>query len=152
MYRGMAEIRTVTTLKSKKRDIENAIAGYEKRLQQSRADLAAINAAIAIFEATGEREGLQPYTDVYRLFARGEQWRICKEVLAEGPKDTRELALAIMKAKGLDLNDLEIAKSLTGRLIHALRMQHKRGNLEMVGKRKARMTWRLSTRNPQDRG
>ena len=57
----MAEIRTVTTLRSKPRDIENAIAGYEKRLQQSRADLAAINAVIAIFEATGERDGLTPH-------------------------------------------------------------------------------------------
>jgi len=139
----MAEIRTVTTLRHKQREIENAIAGYEKRLQQARADLAAINAAIAIFEATGERDGLTPYTDVYRLFARGEQWRICKQALADGPKDTRELALAVMAAKGLDLRDMEIAKSITARLIHALRMQAKRGNVETVGKRRTRLTWRL---------
>jgi hypothetical protein len=53
--------------------------------------------------------------------------------LAEGPTDTLELALAIMKAKGLDLNDLEIAQSLTGQIIPVLWMQQKRGNVETVG-------------------
>ncbi|MAB15224.1 MAG: hypothetical protein CMI59_15150 [Parvibaculum sp.] len=50
----MAEIRTVTTLKSKRHQIEAAISGYEMALNQARADLAHINAAIAIFEAPGE--------------------------------------------------------------------------------------------------
>lgn len=69
----MAEIRTVTTLRHKQREIENAIAGYEKRIQQARAHLAAHQCqAIAINpEVTGERESLQPYKDEYRLFAHG---------------------------------------------------------------------------------
>jgi hypothetical protein len=48
-----------------------------------------------------------------------------------------------MKAKGLDLSDLETAKSLTARIIPALRMQLKMGNVETIGKRRARMTWRV---------
>src|ERR1019366_7940933 len=42
----MAEIRTVTTLRSKRAEIIAAIANYEKKLSQARADLAHITAAI----------------------------------------------------------------------------------------------------------
>jgi hypothetical protein len=42
----MAEIRTVTTLKSKRDDITRATAAYEKKLNQARADLAHINSRI----------------------------------------------------------------------------------------------------------
>lgn len=52
----MAEIRTVTTLKYKRDDITRAIAAYEKKLNQARADLAHVNAAIRIFEL-GDAEG-----------------------------------------------------------------------------------------------
>ncbi len=48
----MAEIRTVTTLRHKRDEIERSIANYEKRLAQAQADLAHINAAISIFEAS----------------------------------------------------------------------------------------------------
>ena len=139
----MAEIRTVTTLQSKQREIENTILGYERRLAQARADLASVNACIALFEATGERDELAPYTDVYRLFARGEQIKLCKAALAEGPKDTRELALLVVKAKGLDAGDSELVKSITLRLIHALRGQQKRGLVKRAGKRRGRLIWRL---------
>jgi hypothetical protein len=40
----MAEIRTVTTLRSKKAEIVALIAQYEKRLSQARADLSRVNA------------------------------------------------------------------------------------------------------------
>jgi hypothetical protein len=52
--RGMAEIRTVTTLRYKRDEIRRAIRDYEKRLDQARADLAHIAAAIAIFEGKGQ--------------------------------------------------------------------------------------------------
>lgn len=54
----MAEIRTVTTLRSKQAEIQRAIVGYEQRLAQARADLSHVIAAIAIFEASGDREGM----------------------------------------------------------------------------------------------
>jgi hypothetical protein len=41
----MAEIRTVTTLRRKRNEIELAIENYEKRLAQARADLAHIRVA-----------------------------------------------------------------------------------------------------------
>jgi hypothetical protein len=81
----MAEIRTVTTLRSKRAEIIAAIANYEKRLAQARADLAHITAAITIFEASGDVEEIPPYVDIHRCFKRGEAINLCKEALTSGP-------------------------------------------------------------------
>jgi hypothetical protein len=124
----MAESTTIATLK-RKRDASSIIS-YEKRLNQARADLAHINAAITIFAASGERQVLPPYVDVHRLFARGEAMTLCKAALASGPMNTRQLALHVMKAKGLDTGDRVLAKAVASRLIHALRQQAPRGNID----------------------
>jgi len=42
---------------------------------------------------------------------------------AKGPQTTKELALALMRAKGLDLADAVLAKGIGSRLIHSLRGQ-----------------------------
>jgi hypothetical protein len=138
----MAEIRTVTTLVAKRNEIESAIAAYEKRLDQARADLAHVNATISIFEASGDRDSTTAYTDIHRLFQRGELTAICKAALAEhGPMNTRALAVHILTAKGLDAGDKVLAKSVAGRVIHALRMQAKRGKLTIVGKERGAIVW-----------
>ena len=139
----MAEIRTVTTLRSKKAEILASIAQYEKRIAQARADLSHVNACIALFEATGEPGGLAPYVDTHRMFARGELMRLCKDSLASGPKTTKELALHVMAAKGLDTGDKVLARSMAMRLIHALRMQWRRGLIDGDGKVKGARVWGL---------
>ena len=101
----MAEIRTVTTLKSKRAEIISSIAQYEKRVAQPRADLSHVNACIALFEASGEPGAAPPYVDTHRMFARGELMKLCKEALASGPKSTKEITLHVMAAKGLDIGD-----------------------------------------------
>jgi hypothetical protein len=123
----MAEIRTVTTLSAKREEIRGTIHAYEQKLAQARVDLAHITAAIAIFEASGDRATMPPYVDVHRLFRRGEPVELCKAALASGPKTMRELALEVMKAKGLDTGDKVLARAIAARLIHALRMQSGRG-------------------------
>jgi hypothetical protein len=60
---GMAEIRTVTTFRSKRAETLGSLALYEKRLEQARADLAHLTTCIAIFEASAKGEELS-----------GEQW------------------------------------------------------------------------------
>lgn len=137
----MAEIRTVTTLAAKRVEIEAAISNYEKRLAQARADLAHVSACIAIFEASGEPSEAGPYVDVHRLFSRGEPMALCREALASGPKTTRELALCVMASKGLDTGDRVLARAMAGRLIHALRMQVRRGKVRDAGKAKGVRIW-----------
>jgi hypothetical protein len=139
----MAEIRTVTTLRGKRAEIIGAIAQYEKRLAQARADLSHVNACIALFEASGELSAFTPYIDTHRLFARGELMALCKDALASGPRTTKELALAVMKAKGLDTGDKVLAHAMALRLIHALRQQWRRGLLTGEGKVKGARVWAL---------
>jgi len=117
---GMAEIRTVTTLRSKRTEILASISLYEKRLAQARADLAPVTTCIAIFEASGDGEELSSYVDTQRLFARGEMIALCKDALASGSKTTKELALHVMAAKGLDTGDRVLAHAIGHRMIHAL--------------------------------
>lgn len=139
----MAEIRTVTTLRSKRDEIAGAVAKYERLLGQARADLAHIEAAITIFEASGDPKGFPAYVDVHHLFKRGEQTRLCLAALTEGPLTTRQLALHVMKAKGLNQADKVLAKSIGNRLIHALRLLRKQGRLLATGRIKAAMVWEL---------
>jgi hypothetical protein len=139
----MAEIRTVTTLRSKKAEILASIGQYEKRIAQARADLSHVNACIALFEVTGDLGALSPYVDTHRLFARGELMKLCKECLASGPRTTKELALHVMAAKGLDVGDKVLARSMAMRLIHALRMQWRRGLINGDGKVKGARVWTL---------
>jgi len=141
MSLGMAEIRTVTTLRAKRAEILASISLYEKRLAQARADLAHVTACIAIFEASGEGEELSSYVDTHRMFARGEMIRLCKEALASGPKTTKELALHVMAAKGLDTGDKVLAHAMAQRMIRALRQQWRRGQLRDGGKVKGARVW-----------
>jgi hypothetical protein len=77
------EIRTVTTLKGKRTEIERAIKGYKRSLEQARADLGHINAAIVIFEAKAPGEPMKPY-DGKRLFRYNELAALCLAALQAG--------------------------------------------------------------------
>ena len=57
---------------------------------------------ISIFEAGGDRDSTTAYTDIHRLFQRGELVTVCKAALAEhGPINTRALVTHILAARGL---------------------------------------------------
>lgn len=91
----MAEIRTVTTLRSKAQEIVASINTYERKLNQARADLAHITAIIRIFEASGEAVDVPRYVNLHRLFRRHEKTQLCLDALAAGELSTREIALYI---------------------------------------------------------
>jgi hypothetical protein len=139
----MAEIRTVTTLRYKRDEIVGTVEKYERLLGQARADLAHIEAAISIFEASGDPQGFPAYVDVQHLFKRGEQTKLCLAALVDGPLTTRQLALYVMKAKGLNQADKVLAKSIGGRLIHALRMLKRQRRVITTGRVKAALIWEL---------
>ena len=139
----MSEIRTVTTLKAKRAEILASIKLYEKRLAQARADLSHVTACIAIFDASGERADASSYIDTHRLFRRGELMSLCREALASGPRSTKELALHVMAAKGMDTGDSVLAHAMAQRLIHALRMQWRTGKLVDGGRVKGARVWGL---------
>jgi hypothetical protein len=55
--------------------------------------------------------------------------------------NTRALVMHILAAKGLDSGDRVLAKSVPERLIHALRMQAKRGKIAVAGKKRGAIPW-----------
>ena len=55
--------------------------------------------------------------------------------------NTRALLTHILAAKGLDGDDRVLAKSVAERLIHALRMQAKRGKIAIAGKQAGAIVW-----------
>lgn len=121
------EIRTATTLRRKATEIHRAIVLYEKQLERARADLAHVEATLAIFEARGDPKKFAVHVDVYRVFGRGELITLCKAALASGPKTTKELALYIMRAKGMNVADVVLAKAVASRMINALGLQRRGG-------------------------
>jgi hypothetical protein len=71
--------------------------------------------------------------------------KICKAALASGPMTTRELALHVIKTKGLDDRDKVLARIITARIIYALRYQWTQGLLvRLPKKRKGMCVWKLS--------
>ncbi|MBB1090029.1 hypothetical protein HUU61_01885 [Rhodopseudomonas palustris] len=139
----MSEIRTVTTLAHKRDEIAAAIANYEKKFAQARADLAHITAAISIFEASGNIKGLQAYVDLHRVFRYREAVELARKALEAGPMNTRDLSLAVMKAKGLDTGDRVLQKAVASWLINILRKQLLR---EDAGKFRGVRIWSIGSR------
>ncbi len=139
----MADLQILTTLQRKRDDIERVIAEYEKKIEAARIDLAHVNATLAMFAAPEGRTQFPVYMDTLRLFKRGEIVAICKGALKDGPLDTRELALAVIKAKGLDAKDAVLRRSIAFRIVQAMRLQAKRRTMTAAPKRKGVRVWRL---------
>jgi hypothetical protein len=139
----MDDSNALRTLKRKREEIEAAILMYEDCLARARRDLSHIAAVITVFEA-GDLPGyVTPYTNLHAIFRRGEIARICKDALAqEGPLDTRELAIRVCRAKGLNEADKPLKRTLAYKIVQALTMQMKRGALESAGKRAGVRVWR----------
>ncbi|ATQ69297.1 MULTISPECIES: hypothetical protein [Methylosinus] len=140
----MADPHILSTLRSKRDQMEGAIRAYEKKIETLRRDLAHVNATLRLFELNGEHEVFPVHMDLTRLFKRGEIHKICQMALAEAPEglDTRELSLAVIQAKGMDESDAVLRIAINYRIVQAMRMQEKRGRVIGVGKRKGVRVWR----------
>ena len=88
----MAESRTIETLERKRDEIARSIVAYEERIAQAQADLAHVNATIAILAAGNEGEATRPYVNIQGLFKRGEMVAMVKETLAWDwlPREVRD--------------------------------------------------------------
>lgn len=145
----MAEIRTVTTLSAKRDEIVSAIKHYETKLDQAKADLSHILAAIRIFEVSGNPDSISRYMDLSRLFRHGEAWKLSKAALeANGAMTTKELASELMRVKGLAAGDKVLERGLGQKLVNSLMKQELRGKVTRDGKRSGVVIWRLPAPKP----
>jgi len=138
----MADPQVLSTLRRKRDEIESAIAVYRKKIDEAERDLSAVAATIRLFELNGEPQQFPAYADIGRLWKRGEIVAVCREALAkEGPLDTRELALRVIRAKELDEGDGVLRKTVAYRIVQALSIAAKRGTISDDGKRRGVRVW-----------
>ena len=140
----MAELQVVNTLRSKRDELERIIASYEKAIDAARRDLAHVNATLQLFERDGVPSNYSSKMSIIRVFRRGEIFAICKVALAQAPAamNTRELALAVLRAKGMDEGDLVLRKALAWSIINVMRAQHRRGMVADAGRQCGVRLWK----------
>jgi hypothetical protein len=115
----MAEPQIVNTLRSKRDELERIIGSYERAIEAARRDLAHVNATLQLFERDGVASSYPSKMSIIRVFRRGEIFAICKGALAQAPAglDTRELALVVLCAKGMDEGDAVLRKAVAYSLL-----------------------------------
>lgn len=139
----MSEPQVINTLRTKAATLQGYIAKLEADLEQARVDLAHVTATLHLFEAPGAGEPFPMHYDIHRLFKPREIGRLCHEALANGPLDTRQLAEAVIAAKGFSGADRHLRTAVAYKVVQALRMQEKRGRLvERDGKKAGAIVWR----------
>lgn len=141
--RGMAESTTVTALRAKRDELERIVGSYEKSISAARHDLAHVNATLELFERNDAPNSYPSRLSIARMFKRDEIFSLCRTALAEAPKglDTRELALALIRAKGMDEGDRVLRKAIGFRIVQAMLRQQTRGRVASNGKPKGIRVW-----------
>lgn len=144
----MAELQIVNTLRSKRDELERIISSYETATIGARRDLAHINATLELFELHGAAGAYPSRLSIASMFKRGEIFALCKAALTETPDglDTRELALAVIRAKGMNETDVALRKAIGFRIVQAMLRQEARGRLTGAGKRKGVRLWVCCTK------
>ena len=79
----MADTQVLSTLDTKRKEIEAHIGSLERDLEQARRDLSAILAAIKVFSADGPR--VTAYMNLSRLFPRHELPKLAKAAPEAAP-------------------------------------------------------------------
>lgn len=143
----MAIPHSVFMLRRKRNEIRDAIAAYEAKLREARADLAHVLAALRLFEASGNPADFPAYVDLNRVFYRGETTELCLAALkAEGPLDTRQLTARVMAVKGLDAADKVLFQAIALRVVQTLRIRAKRKrDIDGTMRRRGVCIWRLTS-------
>jgi len=141
---GMSDPQVINTLRNKADQLEAFIAKAERDIDRARKDLAHVRATMTLFEAP-RLNGQPSYMNVNALFRRRELATLCKQALASGPMNTRELASWVIQHKGLDGDDRYLRTAIALRVVQALTMQAKRGaGVERAGKVSNVVVWRIA--------
>ncbi|MEN3234042.1 MULTISPECIES: hypothetical protein [Methylobacterium] len=142
----MALPQVVTTLRAKRDEIEAHIAELRRQLATAEQDLSSVTAVLALYDLSPSTQTRFPaYAHLNRLFAYGEMFGLCKTALVEAgkPLTTRELALAVIRAKRWDERDGQLRKAVAYRLIQSLTLAVRQGRIGDAGRRKNVRVWRL---------
>jgi hypothetical protein len=109
MEERMAEPHVVSALKAKRAELAGEIENRTRELQRLRWALEHLDATLCLFDPAAVPDAIEP--KVWRPKAdwakRGEMTRICLDTLrrASGPLCNRDIAVALMTARGMDTDD-----------------------------------------------
>lgn len=134
----------VTTLGAKIAEVERWIADTEAKLYNARQDLAHLQATLQLFRR-GEDMPHPVYMGLSRIFRRGEITSLGLEALRSAPDglDTRELATAIMRAKGLDVDERVFRISLTQSVVTLFGRLERKRVVACVERQRGVNVWRV---------
>lgn len=90
-------------------------------------------------------EGAHAHMSFAKVFARGEIFAICKKALDAAPDglDTRQLAVILLQAKGLDADDHIMRRNVAYNIVQIMGNRLKRGSVASNGKQNGVRMWRL---------
>lgn len=140
----MTDTQVLSTLDTKRKEIEAHIGSLERDLYQARRDLSAILAAIKVFSADGPR--VTAYMNLARLFPRHELPKLAKTALDPAPDGLSTVAIAahVIAAKGLDAGDRHLRKAIAYKAVQVLHRWEKERKVARVGKTGSAVVWRLA--------
>ncbi len=140
----MAELQVLSTLDTKRHEIEAYIGSLERDLEQARRDLSAILAATKVFSADGPR--VTAYMNLSRLFPRHELPKLAKEALTASPAGVSTIGIAahVIAAKGLDTGDRHLRKAIAYKAVQLMRRWERERRVTRAGKQGAAVVWRLA--------
>ncbi|MEI9931389.1 MAG: hypothetical protein WDM89_12815 [Rhizomicrobium sp.] len=145
----MAESRTFEALTTKRDEIIRSIDAYETKLDQARADLSHINAAMVLFKHDPDQMlDYKPYSSTNKLFRHGEFSRLCREALKDAELTGAEIAVRIVEHKRMDRQDRVLLKTLSLRVAYTMNALQRGKSVRCVGwrkfnKRKPMRVWGL---------
>ena len=143
----MATPQIVNTLTAKRDEIEAHIKALREQLATAERDLSSVTAVLALYDLHPAKQMRFPaYANLNRLFVYGEMLTLAKAALAEAgrPLTTREIALAVIRAKGWDECDMMLRKAVAYRLVQSLTRAMQHGRIGSEGKKSNVRVW---TRN-----
>lgn len=133
----MAETHVVSGLVAKRSELAGLIEHYQAEMRRIGSAIGHIDAAIKLFDPDYDLRTIRAKAHRKRnmYFKQGECSRLVLDILrqANTPMATDEVAVALMKGKGLDTNDAELVKFTKKAAITALRQQANRNLIQSLG-------------------
>jgi len=142
----MATPQVVNTLAAKRDEIEAHIKALRDQLATAERDLSSVTAVLALYDLHPAKQMRFPaYANLNRLFVYGEMFGLCKRAIEEAgrPLSTREIAVAVIRAKGWDDRDAMLRKAVAYRLIQSLSRAVVQGRIGDAGKQKGVRVWKV---------
>jgi len=127
----MAEPHVISALVRKRAELAGDIERTQTQIRQMVKDLENLDATILMFDPSYELEAIRPkaFRPPEDWSKRGEMTRIVLEILrmAAEPLTTRDIALELIRRRGLDEKDAKFVRLMGKRVGVALRHQRDNG-------------------------